>query len=262
MSEIERLLDIMKTLRSEKGCPWDQKQSLTTLRRFAVEEVYEVLDAIDRGHVEDHCEELGDLLLQVVFQAQIRAEEGRFDFHDVARTINEKLIRRHPHVFGDTKVAGAEEVLVNWNAIKQDEKSDRQGPDRILDAIPVHLPACLKAQEIQKTVAKVGFDWTSLEPVLEKIREELGEVEAELRDDQLSLAQEEVGDLLFAVVNLARHLGGDAEQLLQDTNRKFTTRFTAVEDEVTRSGRDWEEWSLEELDAVWSNVKKSVNELS
>jgi len=258
MTEIERLIDIMKTLRSEEGCPWDREQTLESLRPYAVEEVYEVLDAIDRGHVEDHCEELGDLLLQVVFQSQLRSEEGAFEFEDVARTINEKLIRRHPHVFADTQVSGSDEVLVNWNAIKAEEKSDRALPKSVLESIPVELPACLKAQEIQKAVAKVGFDWTEIGPVITKIHEELDEVLHEVNQNDMALAREEIGDLLFAVVNLARHLGGNAEQLLQDTNRKFCDRFLHIEKEVRDSDREWEQWTLEELDEIWNRAKMQI----
>lgn len=256
MGEIDRLVDIMRTLRSEQGCPWDREQTLESLRRYAVEEVYEVLDAIDRGDVEDHCEELGDLLLQVVFQAQLRSEEGRFDFEDVARAISEKLIRRHPHVFGEVEVSGSEEVLVNWNRIKETEKSGKQNAaSSCLDGVPLHLPALLRAQEIQKKAAKVGFDWDSLPPVLEKIREEISEVEEELASSDRDATGEEIGDLLFAVVNLARHLDQDAEQLLQDATRKFSTRFREVERTVQRSGRAWPEWSLEELEEIWVRIK-------
>jgi len=256
MSEAERLVDIMRTLRSENGCPWDREQTLYTLRRYAVEEVYEVLDAIDRGHVADHCEELGDLLLQVVFQAQLRSEEGAFDFEDVARSINEKLIRRHPHVFGDTQVAGSDEVLVNWNRIKEREKAGRgDSPVSVLDGVPKDLPALCRAQEVQKKAAKVGFDWPDRSPVRAKIREEIQEIEVELDRGDTRKALAECGDLLFAVVNLIRHLGGDAEQLLRDNTRKFRDRFQQVEEGVTCSGRPWSEWTLDELDCLWESAK-------
>lgn len=258
MSEIDRLLDIMRTLRSEEGCPWDREQTLTSLRRYAVEEVYEVLDAIDRGHVQDHCEELGDLLLQVVFQAQLRSEAGEFEFEDVARSINEKLIRRHPHVFGEVAVSGSDEVVANWNSIKEQEKQGQTAPASLLGDIPVHLPALLKAQEIQKKAASVGFDWPDREPVLAKVEEEIGEVKEALADENLESAREEVGDLLFAVVNLARHLNGDAEQLLQDASRKFSDRFGAVEHEVAHSKKEWSEWTASDLDAVWNRIKSQI----
>lgn len=260
MTEIERLVEIMQTLRSEEGCPWDREQTLESLRPYAVEEVYEVLDAIDRDHVEDHCEELGDLLLQVVFQAQLRAEEGAFGFEDVARSINEKLIRRHPHVFGTTEVSGSEEVLVNWNAIKAQEKKGRPQPSSVLEGIPVHLPALLKAQEVQKKAAKVGFDWDSLESVLAKVEEELAEVKQELEQGgDVARIHEELGDLLFAVVNLSRHLGGNSEQILLDATRKFSQRFQGVEENVAKSGRSWPEWTLEELDTIWNSLKSLQN---
>jgi MazG family protein len=257
MTEIERLVDIMRILRSGKGCPWDREQTLETLRPYAVEEVYEVLDAIDRGHVEDHCEELGDLLLQVVFQARIREEEGAFCFEDVARSINEKLIRRHPHVFGDTRVSGSDEVLVNWNRIKAAEKKDRPEPGSVLDGVPNGFPALLKAQEVQKKAAKVGFDWGDTEPILAKIHEELAEVECEIQQGNDAGVYEEIGDLLFSVVNLARHTGDNAEQMLLDAVGKFSRRFREVESAVNASDRDWPDWSLEELDSAWNRAKDS-----
>ena len=259
MTEIERLVEIMRTLRSEEGCPWDREQTLESLRPYAVEEVYEVLDAIDRDHVEDHCEELGDLLLQVVFQAQLRHEEGAFGFEDVARSINEKLIRRHPHVFGDTRVSGSDEVLVNWNAIKATEKKGRPEPESVLDGVPLSFPALLKAHEIQKKAAKVGFDWGDIEPVLDKIQEEMEEVKADLESGNTEGVHEEIGDLLFAVVNLARHTGGNPEQMLLDATRKFQHRFQQVEQTVSDSGRGWPEWTLEELDEIWNSVKELQN---
>ncbi len=255
MNEMERLIGIMATLRSENGCPWDREQTLESLRRYAVEEVYEVLDAIDRQDVEDHCEELGDLLLQVVFQSQLRSEEGAFTFEDVARSINDKLIRRHPHVFGDIEVAGSEEVLQNWEAIKATEKQPVQ-ESSILDKVPVHLPALLKAHDLQKQAAKVGFDWPDITPVLAKVREETEELEEAIDSGNLEHAREELGDLLFVLANIGRHLGTDAEQVLQDANAKFTRRFKAVEQQVNDSGSRMENETLESLDRIWDEVKQ------
>lgn len=254
MTEIERLQEIMSTLRSENGCPWDREQTLESLRRYAVEEVYEVLDAIDRGDVDDHCEELGDLLLQVVFQAQLRKEEGAFTFEDVAKSINDKMIRRHPHVFGEVQVDGSDEVLRNWEAIKATEKAPVEDAS-VLDKVPVHLPALLKARDLQKQAAKVGFDWPDLTPVMAKVREELEELEEAVASGDTAHAHEELGDLLFVLANVGRHLGADAEQVLQDANVKFSRRFQAVEQAVKDSGSTMEAESLESLDRFWDLVK-------
>jgi MazG family protein len=255
MSQIDRLLDIMRTLRSENGCPWDREQTLSTLRRYAVEEVYEVIDAIDRDDIDDHREELGDLLLQVVFQAQLREEEGVFGFEDVAREISDKLVRRHPHVFGDVTVADSGEVVKNWEAIKQTEKDTPPSGASVLDKVPVHLPALLKAHDLQKQAAKVGFDWPALEEVLRKVREETGELEQAVASGNRAHAREELGDLLFVLANVARHLDTDAEQVLQDANGKFSRRFRAVEEKARHSGKSLSEHSLAELDLLWNEVK-------
>jgi len=256
MSEIDRLLEIMRKLRSPEGCPWDREQTVETLKPYAVEEVYEVIDAIDRGDLEDHCDELGDLLLQVVFQAQLRDEEGVFNFGDVATSISDKLVRRHPHVFGDVNVADSNEVMVNWNAIKETEKAHKPKAESVLDKVPKQLPALLKAHELQKQAAKVGFDWPEISPVLDKVDEELGELREALASGNMEHAQEELGDLLFVLANVGRHLGGTAEQLLQDGNHKFQTRFRAVETKVKASGKEMSDCSLEELDAIWDEIKK------
>lgn len=255
MTHLQRLLDIMETLRSENGCPWDREQTLTTLRPYAVEEVYEVIDAIDRGDVEDHCEELGDLLLQVVFQAQLRKEEGAFDFEDVAQAIADKLIRRHPHVFGDGAAENAAEVIRNWNAIKAQEKAHRAPPASRLAKVPVALPGLLKAQELQKTAAKAGFDWPETGPVMDKVREEMDEVTEALAGGQREAVAAEFGDLLFAMVNLGRHLGVDCEQALQDACSKFRRRFAGVETAAVDAGQTLEAMTLAEMDAIWDAVK-------
>ncbi len=256
MSQIQRLLDIMATLRSENGCPWDREQTLQTLRPYAVEEVYEVLDAIDRGDVDDHCEELGDLLLQVVFHAQLRREEDSFDFEDVAKSIADKLVRRHPHVFGDVLVADSGEVLRNWDAIKQGEKAGKgQAPRPLLDKVPVHLPALLKAHELQKTSAKVGFDWPSHHEVMAKVEEELAELREAIAGGDPAAMADELGDVLFVLANLGRHLGVQAEQSLQDACAKFRRRFGAVEAGAASSGKPLDQHSLEEMDVYWNRAK-------
>ncbi|WFB37523.1 nucleoside triphosphate pyrophosphohydrolase [Kiritimatiellota bacterium B12222] len=257
MSEIERLRDIMRKLRSPEGCPWDREQTVESLKPYAVEEVYEVIDAIDRGDMEDHCEELGDLLLQVVFQAQLRDEEGIFNFDDVAKSISDKLVRRHPHVFGDVDVENSAEVLVNWNAIKETEKAHKKVADSVLDKVPKHLPALLKAHDLQKQAAKVGFDWPDVNQVLEKVEEELDELREALASGNMAHAQEELGDLLFALANVGRHVDGNAEQLLQEGNAKFQRRFRAVEAQVKAQGQEMSDLSLQELDRIWDLVKSA-----
>lgn len=257
MSQMERLLEIMAKLRSETGCPWDREQTLETLRPYAVEEVYEVLDAIDRGDVADHCEELGDLLLQVVFQAQLRSEAGEFGFEDVARSIADKLVRRHPHVFGEVEVADSAEVLRNWNAIKEEEKAGRGArlEGSMLDKVPKALPALLKAHDLQKVAGKAGFDWPAAGPVLDKVEEEIGELRAALASGDRDHAAEEYGDLLFALANVGRHLGVSGEQALQDSCTKFRRRFAGVEARAAASGKAMTEHKLAELDAYWDAVK-------
>jgi len=258
MTHLQRLLDIMARLRSETGCPWDREQTLHTLRPYAVEEVYEVLDAIDRNDVDDHCEELGDLLLQVVFQAQLRQEEGAFDFEAVAKSIADKLVRRHPHVFGEVEVADSREVLRNWDAIKQGEKAGKtQKPQALLDQVPVHLPALLKAHELQKTSAKVGFDWSSHHAVMDKVEEELAELREAIAGGDPAAMADELGDVLFVLANLGRHLGIQAEQSLQDACGKFRRRFGAVEAGAAASGKPLDQHSLEEMDVYWNRAKQA-----
>ncbi|MFT7515061.1 MAG: tetrapyrrole methylase family protein/MazG family protein [Candidatus Omnitrophota bacterium] len=252
---IDRLLDIMATLRSEQGCPWDREQNLTTLKPYLIEEAYEVLDAIDRGDVDQHREELGDLLLQVVFQSQITKEAGQFAFDDVANAISDKLVRRHPHVFGDVAVSGSDEVLTNWDAIKREEKAEAGKTESALDSVPKALPALMRAHELQKRAARLGFDWPDASDVLPKFDEELAEIkEAIAAGDEAAIA-EELGDLLFTVVNFARKKKLRSEDLLQAANQKFSRRFHAVEALATERGLDMKSMSLQELDGLWDEVK-------
>ena len=256
-SAMNRLLDIMRRLRSEQGCPWDREQTLETLKPYLVEECHEVLDAIDSGDRPHLAEELGDVLLQVVFQSQVCAEEGSFTFEDVARLISEKLIRRHPHVFGDVKVAGSQEVLKNWEAIKRTEKGE--APSSVVDGVPRSLPALHKAQQIQKKASRVGFDWDHIDGVVAKIDEEVAEVKEALASQDPDRIKEEIGDLLFASVNLSRFLGHDAEEALNLTIAKFVRRFKAIERRLHQVGRKVTDCRLEELDAIWNDVKKTEN---
>lgn len=249
-----RLLEIMRILRGPGGCPWDHKQTLQTLKDHLVEESHEVLDAIDEGDRSKLCEELGDLLLQVVFQAQICSEEGAFTFDDVARTIGDKLIRRHPHVFGTVRAENADEVLKNWEAIKRAERGD-EAPRSTLAGIPRSLPALRRAHLVQKRVARVGFDWDHIDGALDKLEEEIAEVRSAVASGRIEEIREEIGDLLFAVVNVSRFLDQNAEELLELTIRKFVRRFDELEKRVHARGQKVAELPLAELDKIWEAVK-------
>lgn len=251
---IDRLVDIMQMLRSPTGCPWDLKQTLFTLKEHLVEESHEVLDAIDSGDRNKLKEELGDLLLQVVFQSQLCREEGAFTFDDVANAIVEKLIRRHPHVFGDVQVSGADEVLKNWEAIKKAEK--KEGPRKTLEGVPKSLPALSKAHLVQKRAARVGFDWENIDGALAKVAEEVEEVKEAVARDNENDVGEELGDLLFASVNVCRFSGHHPEELLQKTIAKFTRRFEFVEKTVHDLGKQLSDCPLEELERYWQQAKR------
>ncbi len=243
----------MRILRSPQGCPWDHKQTLQTLKEHLVEESHEVLDAIDGGDRKKLCDELGDLLLQVVFQAQICTEENAFTFDDVARAISDKLVRRHPHVFGDVQVSGADEVLKNWEQIKKDEKAE--GKRSTLEGIPKSLPALHKAHLVQKRVARVGFDWENVHGALNKLDEEVGEVrEAVTTGDERQIG-EELGDVLFAAVNVARFSNHNPEDLLHKTIEKFTRRFQFIEEKIHAQGKKLTDCTLAELDVIWEQAK-------
>lgn len=266
---LQNLLDIMAKMRGEGGCPWDREQTLESLKQYLVEECYEVIDAIDSGRADKHADELGDLLLQVVFQAQIRREQGQFAFEDVVDRICAKLIRRHPHVFGNARVTGSQEVLKNWEAIKVQEKKDAAGggapaseASSLIGDMPRHLPALHKAHHLQKRLARAGFDWTQVHDVVAKIDEELAEVKQALSAGDAEGIKEELGDLLFAVVNLSRFQGLNAEEVLQRAVVKFTKRVQAVEQRVRLSGRELSQCSLAELDAHWNAVKAAESALS
>jgi ATP diphosphatase len=267
-SPLDRLIEIMAALRTPgTGCPWDLEQDFSTIAPYTIEEAYEVADAIERGDMDDLKDELGDLLLQVVFHARMAEETGSFAFDDVADAISEKMIRRHPHVFGDVDASDATAVKVNWEAIKAEEKAARATRRKIrgladeeqglLDDVPRALPALQRAFKLQKRAARVGFDWPDTEPVVGKIREELEELEREMGSgsgpDKLA---DEVGDLLFAVANLARHLGIDPEAALGGTNAKFVRRFTEIERSLQQAGRSLEDASLDEMEAIWVAAKR------
>jgi MazG family protein len=252
---IERLLGVMKKLRGPDGCPWDREQTLDSLKSDLIEEAYEVIDAIESGNVSHLEEELGDLLLQVVFQSQICEEDGHFEFSDVATAIADKLERRHPHVFGEVTVADSGEVLQNWDAIKKAEKGKGDQPASIVSGIPKHLPALQKAHQIQKRAARAGFDWNHINDVLDKLHEEIGELKDAINRGHDEDIRGELGDLLFSVVNVSRYLGQNPEELLNHNIKKFVRRFQVVEAKVHATGKEFKEFSLTELDVFWDEAK-------
>ena len=255
MTPFEQLVQLMDRLRDPGGCPWDREQTLETLKTYLLEETYEVLDALETGEPADHCEELGDLLLQVVFQAKLRAETGHFTIDDVINGIHGKLVRRHPHVFGDSSASSAEEVLDQWERIKAREKEGTSRPS-VLDHVPAQLPALLQSLRISEKAARIGFDWTAETDLLDKIDEEWRELRHEIKAGNLEGITEELGDLLFTLANLARRHDFDPEQALRGANRKFMERFRYIEKQLAGQGRRPEEASLAEMDALWDEAKK------
>ena len=261
MTELQQLLQLMARLRDpEHGCPWDRQQTCATIVPHTIEEAYEVADAIAREDWAELRAELGDLLFQVVFYAQIAHEEGRFDFADVARGIVEKMTRRHPHVFGDEFYADAVEQTAAWERIKAAEAAEKPKPPAgALDGVPLALPALTRAVKLQKKAAKVGFDWGAIEPVLAKLAEEIAEVRHEIAiqapPERLA---DELGDVLFVVVNLARHLKLDPEAALRGTNAKFERRFRRIEHWLAEDGRTPTDSTLAEMDALWERAKRET----
>ncbi|VGO17985.1 nucleoside triphosphate pyrophosphohydrolase [Pontiella sulfatireligans] len=254
---MERLLGVMRKLRAPDGCPWDREQSHESLKSDLIEEAYEVIDAIESGNASHLEEELGDLLLQVVFHSQISAEAGEFEFHQVANGISDKLVRRHPHVFGEVQVADSGEVLQNWDAIKKVEKQgEGEAPASIVAGIPKHLPALQKAHQIQKRAARAGFDWAHIDDVFDKLHEEIEEVKEAIGRNHEEDIRDEIGDLLFSVVNVSRFLGHNPEELLNHNIKKFVRRFHRVEDQVHATGKEFKQFTLEELDAFWDEAKR------
>lgn len=260
--DLSRLLEIMAALRDPKtGCPWDIEQDFSSIRHYTIEEAYEVADAIERQDYEDLRDELGDLLLQPVFHAQMAAERGLFDMGDVIESITQKLIRRHPHVFGEEAASNAKGVKVRWDAIKAEERAGkaakRDKEASILDDVAHTLPALARAEKLAKRAASVGFDWADTVSVLSKAREELDEVEEAADSGDKAAVHEELGDLLFAVANLARHLGVDAEAALRDANLKFTRRFSHVEARAREDGIPLADAGLERLDGYWNEIRQA-----
>lgn len=256
MSDVSKLQEIVARLRAPDGCPWDREQTHESLRAALVEECYEVVEAIEKSDDTNLREELGDLLLHVVMHAHMGGERQAFTFDEVVDGICEKLIRRHPHVFGDTKADNTGAVLLQWEQIKRAEKGDESAS--ILQGLPAALPSLLRAQNAQKKAARVGFDWPEIEPVYEKINEEVAELREAVASGQREHVEEELGDLLFSVVNLSRKLKVDAETSLAASTRKFIHRFQAVETVLRKRGVNIEDASLAEMDAIWDAIKKSA----
>ncbi len=255
---MKKLLDLMAKLRSAKGCPWDREQTVESLQQYIIEECYEVIDAVDSGVASKHMDELGDLLLQVVFQAQIRKEQGLFGFDDVVKNLSAKLVRRHPHVFGSESAHTPAQVLKRWEEIKSVERKGKTNANpSAVDGIPRRLPALLKAQRVQSRVARVGFDWKEVKGVVEKIEEELGEVKQAMASRNEKRIKSEIGDLIFAVVNLSRFQRISAEVALESAVNRFVGRFKALEARVRSEGRKVSDCTIEELEAHWQAVKKS-----
>lgn len=258
----DELVSVMARLRAPGGCPWDREQTHGTLAQYLLEETYEAFDAIQTaeqtGDTSHLSEELGDVLLQVVFHSDIAKEHGGFDIDSVVEGVTKKLILRHPHVFGDREIETAEDVLRNWDELKKQERAasgkEEKLLESILDEIPVHFPALLEGQKLTKKAAKVKFDWTGTDQIFEKIEEELGELKEAIAESKN--IEEEIGDLLFVVMNLARKLDIDAETALKKTNRKFRQRFGYIEKKLAESGKALEDSTLEEMDALWNEAKR------
>ncbi|GJH43600.1 nucleoside triphosphate pyrophosphohydrolase [Pasteurella canis] len=255
---IQEFVKLIAQLRNPNGgCPWDLKQNYQTMIPCLTEETYEVIEAIQQNNMQDLKEELGDLLLQVIFFSQLATEDEHFTFDDVVNTVSSKIIRRHPHVFGNKKAHNEQEALQNWNAIKAQENQNK-GQTSILDNIPHAFPALMRAEKLQKRCAKVGFDWNETTHVIEKIKEELNEVQQEIEKSprQQAKIEEEIGDLLFAVVNLSRHLHCQPEESLRKANHKFEQRFRAVERKLKQNNKTFADSSLMEMDLLWDEVKR------
>ena len=251
-----RLLQIMARLRDPKtGCPWDIEQTFATIAPYTVEEAYEVADAIQRGDMEHLKEELGDLLLQVVYHARMAEEAGAFDFAAVAQGIGDKMVRRHPHVFGADEVRSAADQTDRWEAIKAAERAAKGQADSALDGVPIGMPALTRAAKLTRRAARVGFDWPDISQVTAKLREELEELQDELDSGDTDKAREELGDLLFVCANLARKLDADPEQVLADANAKFMRRFKYIEARLSEQGRAPTDSDLAEMDALWDQAK-------
>ncbi len=250
------LVEIMARLRGENGCPWDREQTPESIKPYLIEETYEVLEAIDEQDPVKLKEELGDLMLQVVFHAEMADEVGAFTITDVLAAINDKLRRRHPHVFADVKAETAQEVLFNWEQIKQGERQRAKGQASLLDGVPRELPALLRAHRLQEKASRVGFDWKEAQEVFRKVEEELAELRAAMAGQAPDRMEAELGDLLFALVNLSRFIAVNPEEALRKTIARFISRFRYIEEALTRRGRSLRAATLQEMDALWAEAKR------
>jgi MazG family protein len=264
----ERLVEIMRTLRGPDGCPWDKQQDFNSLKPMLVEEVYEVLEAVENNDADGLAEELGDLLLHVVFHAQLGKETGLFDIDTVVKKISDKLVRRHPHVFGTESASTPEEVIKNWEAIKAQEKAEKlknRTPDQrsLLEGIPSKLPAIHEAHQISSRAARVGFDWPDVEGIFDKLQEEVHELKEVISGDddgqRRDRLEDEIGDMLFVIVNIARYLKIDSESALKRANRKFKMRFRYMESELAKQGRTLDQTPLEEMEFLWQKAKSETS---
>lgn len=262
MQSMQQLLEIMRALRDpESGCPWDRQQDFQSLIPFTIEEAYEVADAIERNNLDDVKSELGDLLFQIVFYSQLAEEQNKFNFNDVAKSISEKLTRRHPHVFANAKITNVEEQTKEWEKLKQQERKDKAKLNLSslshLDDVSRTLPSLMRAEKLQKRAAKEGFDWPDVKGVMAKVYEELEEVQEEIdaKEREHARLEDEIGDLFFSCINLSRHVGVDAEQSLRNANLKFERRFRELENMAVNKGRQVSEMSVDELEMLWQTVK-------
>ncbi|MHB8844672.1 MAG: nucleoside triphosphate pyrophosphohydrolase [Nitrospirota bacterium] len=251
---IQRLVELMAKLRGPDGCPWDLKQTPESLKPFLVEECYEVVDALEDGSPEKIKEELGDLLFQIVFHARIAEEQGQFAMEDVITSIHEKMVRRHPHVFGDERLSTDKEVLANWEEIKKKEKGNRDRKS-VLEGVPKELPSLLRAHRLQERASRVGFDWTHLNEVLPKLDEEITEFKDSLKAEDAGKIEEELGDLFFTLVNVSRFLGVNPDEALRKTISKFIHRFRVIEEHAANAGISLNDMTLDEMEALWQKAK-------
>jgi len=251
--EFGKLVEAVERLRGPGGCPWDREQTHESLKSYVIEETYEVIDAIDSGDPEKLEDELGDFILQALLHAQIASESGEFDIADVCRRIREKLVRRHPHVFGDVEISGVADVLHNWEQIKAEEYEHRKS---VLDGVPASLPSLMRAAKISKKAARTGFDWPDVESIIAKLKEETVELEEAIKRNDDAEIKDEIGDLLFTVVNIARFRHVDPEESLRDMLARFICRFQRIEQKAEETGRDINDMTLEEMDRIWDEAKR------
>lgn len=253
--DLKKLVDLMATLRGPDGCPWDHKQTPESLKPFLIEESFEVIDALDERNPDKIKEELGDLLFQIIFHARLAEEQGHFTIRDVIAENVEKMVRRHPHVFGDAKVSSASEVIANWEEIKKKEKKHDDKPRSLLEGVPRSMPSLMRAHKIQERAARVGFDWNRIDEVLPKLDEEMAEFRDSLKSKDTAKIEEELGDIFFTLVNVSRFLKLDPEEALRKTNNKFISRFRSMEEKAAEAGKSLNNMTLDEMEQLWQEAK-------